>query len=135
MKIITTSQGLQKGKECNDYGLVVVKEKADTTIVIKNRLAVGSYMASDRGLFRQLPSQEKETALTFEEGIEIAEKWLLAIDKEISSKLSEVVENLRSQALDRNYKSGWVFYKMKDFYRYELATKFGSSDEQAAEIT
>lgn len=124
MKITTTSQGLQKGKERNDYGLVVVKEGKDTIMVIKNRLAVGTYMASDRGLFRQLPSQEKESVSTFEEGLEIAEQWLETIKQEISAELSEVADSLRSQALDQNYKSGWVFHRIKDFYSYELATKF-----------
>jgi hypothetical protein len=127
MEITTTSRSLQRAKGNNDYGLVVVREKEDTIMVIKNRLAVGTYMASDRGLFRQLASQEKETAGTFEEGLKMAEQWLSTIEEEISAKLSEVADSLHSQALAQNYKPGWAFYRMKDFYRYELATKFAKS--------
>ena len=61
---------------------------------------------------------------TFEQAVELAEKIAAEIIDENEKYIKSYLDKFTAEQQAKGYKTGWIFYQMKDYFGYEIAQQF-----------
>ncbi len=106
----------------NRYSKVIIRENKEGAIVIKNLVRFGDAHTNDNAVW-QYRSQEKEQFASFEEALESAKESFNTLTQETDKKMAVYIASKKSTQVEKSYKSGWVFYRLKELYGYDWATE------------
>ncbi len=61
---------------------------------------------------------------SYDDALGAADQWFENATAECIAGIEETLNKVTLVQKDKGHKSGWIFYQMKDFYGYDLASEF-----------